>query len=76
MTIFEKYLREIYFIAFITYCIAFSFDIYSTIKNPLKSPDSRMKFYHAAVFVNLVVLFTIEHLTIRECSVFRAFDPK
>ena len=74
MTMIQKYLNEIYFIAFITFCIAFSFDLYSTIKNPLKSPDKRMKFYYISIIVNLVGLLIIEGVTIPRCSIFKAMD--
>jgi hypothetical protein len=74
MSFYAKYLREIYFMAFITFCIAFSIDLYFTIKNPLKSPIKRMKFYHISWIANLVALFTIEALTLPKCSVFRTFD--
>lgn len=73
MSFYTKYQREIYGITFITFCIAFSIDLYFTIKNPLKSPDKRMKFYWASVLVNLVLLFTIESLTIPSCSIMSGF---
>lgn len=74
MTTCQKYLREIYFLGFITLCICFSIDLLSTISNPLKSPDKRMKIYHIGVIVNIVGVFFIEYMTIPKCSVFRAFD--